>query len=269
MYSADLYGSLDAVQLPYFNNPYPFLSELSFESSFHSEGFNAIRSVISLDGTICTCIHQLEHAMLFWSDAEGSLPNDDDTAQKKRPTLAEAASARQLLTNIQYTLVSTNFQQKFCDDTQRSQISEFCRITLILYSMTILNERPPSTSVGQQIGGIFRRVLTDLAGQSHDTTGDDSTPISWLSLPLPVDFYLWAIFLAASVMMTTAESDTKGWLLASFAQLASPDHGDVQDWNDLRSRLSRYLWVPSFHDPSAKWLWSETAEVMGKSIHEL
>lgn len=242
------------------------LSDLSSEGSFRSKGFNTIHQAISLNETLRVCVHQLEDAMLFWPNVDvvppgaETDPKDDATSPRKKPTPAEAARVRYLLTNTQYTLLSTDSDRRF-GDTQASRISEFCRITLILYSLTILNERPPSTSVGQQIGRTFRHILTDLACEA-DHTADGPAPKSWL-LPLPLDFFLWAIFLAASVMRST-ESDTKDWLLTSFAELISPNYGDFNDYHYMRSRLSQYLWVPSIHNSRFQLLWSEAAKITRK-----
>jgi hypothetical protein len=216
-----------------------------------------------MEKTLRVCIHQLEEAMLFWFGMDCTSPGventrmDHTTFKNKKPTPAEAARVRHLLTTTQYTLASMKFRQVSGIDAHEAQMSEFCRITLILYSMTILNERAPSTSVGQQICGKFRRALTDLACGTNGVS-DASDLSSWM-LPLPVDFVLWAIFLAASVLMAT-ESDIKNWLLESFAKLLSSDRGEVHDWSDLRSRLDRYFWVPSIHNSNFQWLWDEVEE---------
>lgn len=189
-HSADLYGSLDAAQPPFFNKPYPHLSQLSSGSFFRSEGLNTIHNVIGLDETLRRCIHQLEDATFFWSDTRVSSPGaengqqDNSVARKEKPTPAEAARVRDLLTSIQYTLVSAKYQQRSSDDPE-SKISEFCHIALILYSLTLLSERPPSTSVGQQIGGAFRRALSDLASESHDNARDSANTMAGATIPPP------------------------------------------------------------------------------------
>ncbi len=197
--------------------------------------------------------------MLFWSNTSspdfGSDQHHNNALQKKRPTPAEAARVRHLLTNIQYTLVSTNPQHR-SDNGWESKFFEFCRVTLIIYSLTILNERPASTAVGQQVASTFRNLLSDLL--CHDAI-DKPASMSGLLTP-HIDFYLWAIFLAATVDMYT-KSDTQDWLIRSFAKLVSSDHGHVHDWHDLKFRLSKFLWVSSVHDSSSQWLWSEIAEM--------
>lgn len=212
-----------------------------------------MHKAFGLDKSLRICLHHLEEAMLFWSHVRDSTSRNDD-AHTTKPTSTEAARVRFLLTGIQYSLVSVNVQESL-GDVAGSHISELCRITLIIYSLTILNERAPSTSFGAHIGTKLRRALSGLAGQSYNHVLRPTAPV-------PVDFQLWSIFLAASVMMNT-ESDTRSWLLASFVELASLDQGKVGDWQDLQSWLSRYLWVPSIHDARFRWLWSEMAERRG------
>jgi hypothetical protein len=266
MNRADLYGSLDTGQLPYFNKPCPLLSLLPPKVTFHGVGFNAIDKHISLDRTIRGCIYQLEDAILFWEniDASPSFAADyqsDIHNHIPHPSPAQAARTRHLLTDVQYTLLSTNFQPDYRGDVG-DRISGFCRITLIVFSLTILNERSPVTSVGLQIGETFRRVFTDLVSQSSYPARGLISPEY---LPLPADFLLWAIFLTASVMATTEDrSDTQDWLLKSFFDLIDSTKRDFHDWHGLKSYLSRYLWVSSLHDTSCRWLWTEMERMRRK-----
>ncbi|KAG9233257.1 hypothetical protein BJ875DRAFT_52425 [Amylocarpus encephaloides] len=245
IYRADLYGSLDAIQPPFFNKPCPSLPGLGLEARFASEGLNAIHDAIHLDETLRSCVHQLEEAMRLWTE----------TATPKH-----AARTRYLLTNVQYTLTAANFRQTSgYEGIWEAQLLEFCRIALILYSLSILDEHATSSTFGQQIGRTFRHVLTDLACSPADDNATLSASTTW-RLPLPTDFHLWAIFLVARVARNTfydTGDDTKEWLLASFTELASPEHGHIQDWLDLQGRLRRFLWVSSIHDPTSQWLWSE------------
>lgn len=180
-----------------------------------------MHKAFGLDKSLRICIHHLEEAMLFWSHVRYSTSRDDDmAAPTTKPTSAEAARVRFLLTGIQYSLVSVNVQESL-GDTAGSHISELCRITIIIYSLTVLNEWAPSTSFGAQVGTKLRRALSGLAGQSYNHVLRPTAAV-------PVDFQLWSIFLAASVMMNT-ESDTRAWLLASFLELASLDQGRVGD----------------------------------------
>ena len=262
---ADLYGSLDTVQVPYFNKPCQLLSVLPPRGTFRSAGFNNIDKSINLGTPLRSCIYQLEDAIPFWTNNNDSplyvtgAPGESNMAQKEKPSPSEAARVRDLLTDVQYTLLRAKFETK-SDDDWDNRILEFCRITLIMFSLTILDERGPSSSVGLKIGDILRGILNDMISQSQYTT---HRLISASSLPLPVDFILWAIFLAARVMATTeSASDTQGWLLKLFAEISTSIWGDdIHDWHDLKPLLSQYLWVSSIHDTTCHWLWCEVSKI--------
>lgn len=73
------------------------------------------------------------------------------------------------------------------------------------------------------------------------------------------------MFLATGVIIQS-EYDTKDWLVASFAALASPENGVIKDWDDLKAGLSRYLWVSSIHDCQLRTLLKEAAEARRKQV---
>lgn len=70
--SADRYGAPDAAQPAYFDRSVSFINQLPSEALFHSEGFNAMGTVVNLNETLRACIHALENAISFWFDAEVS-----------------------------------------------------------------------------------------------------------------------------------------------------------------------------------------------------
>ncbi|KIM96114.1 hypothetical protein OIDMADRAFT_183542, partial [Oidiodendron maius Zn] len=59
IYRADLYGSLDTVQVPYFNKPCQLLSVLPPRGTFRSAGFNNIDKSINLGTPLRSSIYQL------------------------------------------------------------------------------------------------------------------------------------------------------------------------------------------------------------------
>ncbi len=113
-------------------------------------------------------------------------------------------------------------------------------------------------TIGRHIGDVFRQAFIDLVCESGDPTLyliSDSN-----KLLLPIDFCLWAVFLAADAVMDD-HSTTTNWLLMLFATLTSPEYGDVLELDDIRARLSCYLWVSSIHDQRLQRVWSETTEL--------
>lgn len=251
IYRADLYGSLDGVQSAYFYHPSQPLSSTVLDEPFHSDGLNSLHSAIGLNPILRGCIHKLEDAVRCWSSQMG---HSNETSLN----LNEAARVRYLITNVQYTLLSPELQQECSSDTLKGRIQNFCRITIILYTLVILNERPPSTSVGMSIGDTFRREATGLMDQVHHSAGHGRTlTLSAQQLPLPQNFVLWAVFLAANILRYT-ESETKDWLLAQFTELVSFENAAVHDWQDFRTRMSAFLWAGGFHEDNCHWLWSQS-----------
>ncbi|OBT65438.1 hypothetical protein VE03_06061 [Pseudogymnoascus sp. 23342-1-I1] len=251
-YSADLYGSFTTGEIPYFRRKIPMHFNTLSGIAFRSAGFNMVEKQIGLDKIIRDCVHHLEDASLSWSDII------DPCLREKQDAAAKVARVRHLLLNVQYALATTIYQQRPHFD-MRDQIHEFCRITFILYSWTLLRERAPSSLVIQQVCGTFQRVFNSLLRQPYETDSS-SAPASW-PLPLPLDFCVWATFLATMTILPT-ESDTKDWLLATFSRLVSSRYADIHERRNLRFRLKQYLWIQSIHDPGVTAL-GETIDHRG------
>ena len=249
---ADLYGSMDAAQAPYLNRALPLLPEYPWEMPFRSEGLNSIDGSMRLPRTLRDCIHNFEDAMRFWADVNDapltcrSTNSASNPTKPRTPTPSDAARVRHVLTDIQYTLVMISFP----GDDPDERFFELCRISLIIYSLTILNERPTTTAVGQQLLGAFHQALVALTNLPHDHT-DETPGLSW-PLGLPVGFYLWAIYLATSVTNSPA-CHSRIWLMELFLKLAGASN--IKDWDGLKTSLSCYLWVPEIHDATSCWFW--------------
>jgi hypothetical protein len=251
--SADLYGSLDVAQPPYFGKL--LVAELPLEGSFSSQGFRRIVDKFDLDKTLCTCVYYFESAMAFWSGNGNSNINGNSSlgSQGVISAPAEAARARHLLTRIQYTLLSTELQQR-CVTSSADGIREFCRITLILYSLSILNEHPPTSSAGGQIVRLFRHALAQVV-QITDKPTDSPNCQIWRSV-LPADFLLWSLFLAISVIKDKT-SEIRRSFLSFLTELIFVDNTSIRCFGELHACLREFLWVPCLHDPLAQDLWDQ------------
>ncbi|KAH8657946.1 hypothetical protein BX600DRAFT_514483 [Xylariales sp. PMI_506] len=263
IYRTDLYGSLDITYAPFFADQRNLLTKLPPLKSYRSTGFRNLHKLFLLDDIIHSCIYHLEEVSLFW----GQYPAQDEPQPEQRgtirmpaPTATEAALVRQAVTKIRYTLVSDELRKRLSCD-QAGQVAEICRIGLIFYSLSILNEWAPLSSFGQHIGTKLRNAFDSYKGTTATAdTSIASAPISSAFPPteLGAEFQLWTVFMAATVMMST-KCEIQDWLLTSFSELCSPKFADIHDWCDLRRRLCQYLWVPSLHDAAAKTLWLLTA----------
>ncbi|KAI1301032.1 hypothetical protein F5Y03DRAFT_217833 [Xylaria venustula] len=246
IYRADLYGALDALESPFFPRQVLGPYEAIVSQPFRSHGFNAVRDVLGLDDTLCFCIHQLEEAMQFWN------VNGEEDGQRNSPSTA--ARTRHLFTEVQYTLISPSLQHRFDTETQEGQMLEYCRISLILYTLTVLRERPPTTSMGQQIGRTYQLVVTNLIQSLRSGPSTVAGAIIYNSPP--IHFHLWTVFLATSVMRDS-RAKASSWVLGTFRELTMLCADVACDWRGLGSDLSAFLWIPSIHDESLETLWSE------------
>ncbi|KAF7563934.1 hypothetical protein G7046_g200 [Stylonectria norvegica] len=214
IFRADLYGSMDAGQFPYFNRSLPPPNELKPMRSFCSIGFNELHNVVELGNTICSCLYDLETASHFWSALDNS-SSSNEAHQKKPPTPADAARTRYLLTSVQYALVSACLGNHSAGGWE-DEVLSLCRVTLILYSLTILNERPGSSAVSHGVVARFKHLLQRQTLATCEKTAPEGR------FPL-TDFYLWAVFVASVVAKgALAEISTRelrtmyhGWFLVA------------------------------------------------------
>jgi hypothetical protein len=169
---------------------------------------------------------------------------------------------------VQYTLVSAGNHPSLLHGnaelhTIEKALPELLRVILIIFTLSIFNERPESTSVGLTIAARFCNILTGITGAAVGCGTAAPTPSpgssvtggpSLLSM-LPVDFFLWAVFLALDVVMVTgaAKDGDDLWekLWDIFLILADASEGGAemaQCPESFKHRMSRYLWVPQIHD---------------------
>lgn len=205
--------------------------------------------------------------MAFWSgpgpDQRGGgigTPHGSISASKPvtKPTPAQAKHVRDLLTEVQYALVSDDVLQNCNQDTYDGRTNNFFRIVLIVYSLTILHEPTPSYTLGRQIGLVFSRSYSCLMTPSTDLR----LPPPSTHRQTPVDFRLWAFFLAAAAMEGT-EGDASRQFRTMFSQLATECGPGLLDggYAALKARLAQYLWVPRIHDVIFERMWEESFRV--------
>jgi hypothetical protein len=272
---ADLYGSLDAGQPPFFGRRQAIGPPLATDAALRSEGFCFIRDELGLDAMLCQCITQLEEATLFWSH----YPNTTlhiGPATGRAP--ADVARVRHLQTAVQYTLVSAGHHPSLHHGnaelhSTEDALHELLRVVLIIFTLSVFNERPESTSVGLTIAARFCDILTGITdaamgcGSAAPTPpsppGSSATRGPTLLSMLPVDFFLWAVFLALDVVMATgaASNGEDVWekLWDIFLILSDTSEGGAdraQCPGRFKRRMSRYLWVPQIHDGRLDSLWT-------------
>ncbi|KAK6839090.1 hypothetical protein PG987_004956 [Apiospora arundinis] len=225
IYRADLFGCLDTGQRSWFDGPSTLQLSAQPIAPAHSDGFKALFKT-------------------RWC-----------ARPVAKPTPVQAKHVRDALTEVQYALVSDEVMGYCKQQTYTGRFNNFFRITLIMYSLTLLHEPTPSYTLGRQIGLVFSRAYSDVMhspiGEKPDFDGR-----------IAKDFRLWVLFLAATVMDGT-ECDISRRFRAMFAQLVMVDDENIisSGYTEVRSRLQRYLWVSCIHDASFERIWEDTFRV--------
>ncbi|KAK6857438.1 hypothetical protein PG995_007625 [Apiospora arundinis] len=249
IYRADLFGCLDTGQRSWFDGPSTLQLSAQPIAPAHSDGFKALFKT--------HCVRELESSVSFWPVPVSAISSDSGgvPGPVAKPTPVQAKHVRDALTEVQYALVSDEVMGYCKQQTYTGRFNNFFRITLIMYSLTLLHEPTPSYTLGRQIGLVFSRAYSDVMhspiGEKPDSDGR-----------IAKDFRLWVLFLAATVMDGT-ECDISRRFRAMFAQLVMVDDENIisSGYTEVRSRLQRYLWVSCIHDASFERIWEDTFRV--------
>lgn len=177
--------------------------------------------MFALDDDIKQHIAALEEATRLTS----SLMTNKNNGQ------AEAARIRFLVTRTQYTLLST---PKYSNTLQ-----EICRLVLVLYSENIVNESPPRLPICDVLITKFRDMWI----------GASNTEI-----PEPLQFKLWSLFVAASVISVIAEP-LMDWYWAYINETTSRLR--ISEWSDLVNVFDSFLWDERVHGRRYMEIWSD------------
>ncbi|KAK7917806.1 hypothetical protein PG985_011414 [Apiospora marii] len=262
-HSADLFGCLDTGQRAWFSGPSLLSFRVQPTAPVRSEGFTALFETIDICPPLRNCVRELESSVAFWfapgtCQGDNGLPDSSNAILKPvtKPTPAQAKHVRDLLTEVQYALVSDEVLQHCNQDTDYGRINNFCRIVIIIYSLTILHEPTPTYTLGRQIGVAFSRAYSNVI---YEWTVS-CPPSPSRHQQIPVDFRLWALFLAATAMEGT-ECDTSRHFRAMFSQLAIDEYGKslFEDGHAaLKARLEQYLWIPYIHNAAFERTWEKS-----------
>ncbi|KAK7946961.1 uncharacterized protein PG986_011282 [Apiospora aurea] len=256
IYRADLFGCLDTGQRSWLSGPTTLPFDAQPAAPVGSEGFTDLFETTDICSPLRNCVRELETLVSFWPVPDTTrsgatlLPDDNGLADVTsrpggvKPTAAQAKHTRDVLTEVQYALVSDAVLEHCRQDTYEGRLNSFCRVVLVVYSLTLLHEPTPYYTLGRRIGRVFRRAYSDaMLGPGPQS-------------PIPKDFCIWALFLAAAAMEGT-ECDSNAWIQAMFAQLVMEEEEEFlgDDCARMKGRLRRYLWIPCLHDASFQRLW--------------
>ncbi|CAH0055977.1 unnamed protein product, partial [Clonostachys solani] len=279
IYRADLYGSMDAGELPFFSGPVGAIDKI-YGLGLHSEKLELICEIFDSDMSLTTCIRGLDEISNFWITKKSTSPHTNSGSASvggDDPSLHEIARMRRLLTSIQYKLVLAAESQHEMDWCPfQKAIYELLRVTLIIYALTILKERPQTTSIGKTVSSSFLRAFiaavemakhvkvaqSDQSEAEETRTRIDTCPFSPLQALVPIDFFLWSIFLAVALLPTGNEfregKEVKMALLNVFSSLVGIQ---TQQQDEIKSQISQYLWISYVHDGMFDSFWSDLGDL--------
>ncbi|PGH27622.1 hypothetical protein AJ80_00635 [Polytolypa hystricis UAMH7299] len=235
IHRADLAGAVDALETPYFAANWDSSCLLTTPAiPFRNGRFTELERTLPFDDRIRSLITAFEATI----ESLNQLHAGD--------TEVDPTNLRANLTSMQYTLLSMGF-----DDRP----NEFCRLSLILFLASIFNELPQGHVLGNDKLRMKARSLLD------DTSSLMRANES--NLDILVDFRLWIMFLAASTIFNHT-SPLKEWYLKSIAVTASTAGILDCSWDDMRNRVSTFLYITSVHSFAFEDVWQ--AAQRGSSI---
>lgn len=149
---------------------------------------------------------------------------------------SRAAQTRFWITTVQYTLLSTATRCNI-DDAVLIPPEEVVRIVLLIYTVAMIDERPPGTPSCEMLITRFRNIWA---------TYVDETSVEAQTIVKPMyshifehEFRLWAMFVAASVASPC--SDLSTWCLCGLVEIAA--ELGTQTWN-AASQLMKDRFLP-------------------------
>lgn len=217
---ADLCGSSDTVGVPFFSSHYSSSpSQEINDISTITTGFHEVDGIYTLGTDIKKHITALEEATRLASSLVLNKINGQATA----------ARIRFLVTRTQYTLLST--------PKYSNPVHEMCRLVLVLYSESMVNESPPRLPICDVLIANFREIWT--------TTSDTYNLIT-------PHFKLWSLFVAASVISIFAKP-LMDWYLACINETTSKM--GVRNWRDLMYMFNTFLWEERVHGKRYMEIW--------------
>ncbi|PIG89446.1 hypothetical protein AARAC_009878 [Aspergillus arachidicola] len=221
LYRADLCGSVDAAQSPYFSARYQGNCGSGSQTYHLGHGFRELDCLLNLDILLKAAVCNLQNVTKTLS----TIKNKDHQA--------EAAQVRFWITSTQYHLLSTRYGNS---RTPRVQALEICRLSLLLFTVSICNEFPQGVPTCDML-------ITQLKGLL-----DDDAACVWLT----PEFRLWVLSLVAS---PETGNSLKSWCLASVSEAISTMC--IRREEDFTQLLATFLHDPDSHAMSCQILWGE------------
>jgi hypothetical protein len=174
-----------------------------------------------------------------------------------------AVKLRFLITAAQYKLLSI--------EKYSHPVHELCRLALLLYSENMVNPSPPLLPICDQLAAKLRDSLNNYFHNNNDTPNDHNdddyntscTLINKQQYALPLDFKLWALFVAASTV-SSPNRPLMEWYLRSIADIAFIM--DIDSWHALVAVIGTFLFDNSVQGRRYLEIWNDAQKLREKSL---
>jgi hypothetical protein len=230
--SVDLHGSIDALTEPYFDDLDLSLPVGDFHISYTSEGFRTLNHLYHFKNDFNFILRKIEDATIALNHIHvGDM-------------IMNPLDLRKELTAIQYILLRTELSRH---NFYESDTEHLCRLSLLLYLVTILNDLLPGASKCDMLAETVKIIL-------------DGMPVERI---IP-EFRWWLVLLIGVVAV---EEVNTSWAKSAFEEIAS--HPSVSYRRDsAKTSLTKFFWVEKIHGEKFDKLWVEALGEGGEIFEE-
>ena len=230
--STDLYGSIDAISEPYFDVDVTLVIPET-QSTYFSKGFRNINDLYLLGNDFNSILRKVEDATI----ALNRIHVGDMTVNP--------FDLRDELTSTQYVLLRLECSRH---NVHESDAEHLCRLGLLLYLVTILNDLLPGASTCDMLA---TRLRAELDSMSEERI----TP----------EFRWWLVLLVGGI---AADDANKAWAKRAFEEIISHPSVTYRREN-AKAVLTKFFWVEKIHGEKFNKLWTEALVIGDKAPRKI
>jgi hypothetical protein len=214
--SADLCGSIDTVQKPFFELPResPPRSRITLE-------FHGFHDTIAIDSRLEALLCQVQEVTDYLNFVHMKMYTDE-----------YPLALREDIISIQYVLLTIELDQ---DGSCCDLANETLRLGLLMYLSTLLSDNFPGASLCDTLCTKFTSAFEKIK----------------LEDGLVPEFQLWILFIGASLADST---ETKSYFLTSVLDIIQKL--GLFNYQSVERTLKSFFWVKQIHEPSFRSVWT-------------
>lgn len=230
--SVDLHGSIDALTKPYFDDLDLSLPIRDAQITCTSEGFRKLNHFFHLKRDLNFILRKVEDATIALNHIHmGDM-------------IMNPLDLREELTTIQYILLRTELSRH---TSHESDTEHLCRLSLLLYLVTILNDLLPGASKCDMLAETVRTMLDGVPGER-----------------IIPEFRWWLVLLIGVIAV---EEANKSWAKRAFEGIASHPYVSYRR-ESAKVPITKFFWVEKIHGEKFDKLWAEALGVGGDAFED-